>query len=58
MAVGSREGSWAPSPARVRVLAEIEEIVEAEPFLAGPGPVAVPYRTDLFWAERRGPIVS
>jgi SAM-dependent methyltransferase len=42
-----------PDPARARVLAEIEEIVEAEPSLAGPGPVAVPYRTDLFWTERR-----
>ena len=44
-----------PDAARARVLAEIERVVEAEPSLAGPGPVAVPYRTDLFWAERRGP---
>jgi SAM-dependent methyltransferase len=43
-----------PEEARARVLAEIEEIVDAEPSLAGPGPVAVPYRTDLFWTERRG----
>jgi SAM-dependent methyltransferase len=42
-----------PDSARTRVLAEIEEIVEAEPSLAGPGLVAVSYRTDLFWTERR-----
>ena len=42
-----------PDRPRARVLAEIEEIVEAEPSLAGRGPVAVPYRTDLFWTERR-----
>jgi SAM-dependent methyltransferase len=36
-----------------RVLSEIGQVVEAGPSLAGPGPVAVPYRTDLFWAERR-----
>jgi hypothetical protein len=42
-----------PDAARARVLAEIEQVVEAEPSLAGPGPVMVPYRTDLFWAERR-----
>jgi SAM-dependent methyltransferase len=44
-----------PDRARARVLAEIEQVVEAEPSLAGPGPVRVPYRTDLFWAERRDP---
>lgn len=43
-----------PDATRARVLAEIEQVVEAEPSLAGPGPVAVPYRTDLFWTERRG----
>jgi SAM-dependent methyltransferase len=42
-----------PDAARARVLADIEQVVEAEPSLAGPGPVMVPYRTDLFWAERR-----
>jgi SAM-dependent methyltransferase len=41
-----------PDAARARVLAEIEEVAAAEPTLAGPGPVAVPYRTDLFWTER------
>jgi SAM-dependent methyltransferase len=42
-----------PDATRARVLAEIEQVVEAEPSLAGPGTVAVPYRTDLFWTERR-----
>jgi ubiquinone/menaquinone biosynthesis C-methylase UbiE len=41
-----------PGATRARVLAEIEEVAAAEPSLAGPGPVAVPYRTDLFWTER------
>jgi hypothetical protein len=45
-----------PDAARASVLAEIEQVVEAEPSLAGPGPVMVPYRTDLFWSERREPI--
>ena len=40
-------------PARARVLAEIDAVVEAEPSLSGPGGVAVPYRTDLFWTGRR-----
>jgi SAM-dependent methyltransferase len=42
-----------PDAARARVLAEIEQVVRADPSLAGPGPVLVPYRTDLFWTERR-----
>ena len=41
-----------PDATRARVLAEIEEVAAAEPSLTGPGPVAVPYRTDLFWTER------
>jgi SAM-dependent methyltransferase len=41
-----------PDAARASVLAEIEQVVEAEPSLAGPGPVMVPYRTDLFFSER------
>jgi SAM-dependent methyltransferase len=41
-----------PDATRARVLAEIEQVVEAEPSLAGPGPVALPYRTDLFFTER------
>ena len=41
-----------PDTTRARVLAEIEEVAAAEPSLAGPGPVTVPYRTDLFWTER------
>jgi hypothetical protein len=45
-----------PDEARASVLAEIEQVVEAEPSLAGSGPVMVPYRTDLFTAgvRRRG----
>ena len=42
-----------PDATRARVLTEIEQVVDAEPSLAGPGPVAVPYRTDLFFTERR-----
>jgi SAM-dependent methyltransferase len=42
-----------PDAARARVLAEIDQVVEADPSVAGPGPVMVPYRTDLFWTERR-----
>jgi hypothetical protein len=42
-----------PDATRARVLSEIGQVVEAEPSLAGPGPVAVPYRTDLYWVERR-----
>jgi SAM-dependent methyltransferase len=42
-----------PEEARARVLAEIGDIVDHEPSLAGPGPLAVPYRTDLFWTEGR-----
>jgi SAM-dependent methyltransferase len=44
-----------PDTTRARVLAEIEQVVAAEPTLAGAGPVAVPYRTDLFWTERLTP---
>jgi SAM-dependent methyltransferase len=40
-----------PDATRRDVLAEIERVVEAEPSLARPGPVPVPYRTDLFWSE-------
>jgi SAM-dependent methyltransferase len=42
-----------PDDTRARVLAEIDAVVEAEPSLSGPGPLAVPYRTDLFWTARR-----
>jgi ubiquinone/menaquinone biosynthesis C-methylase UbiE len=44
-----------PDATRASVLAEIDQVVAAEPSLAGPGPVMVPYRTELFWAERRDP---
>jgi SAM-dependent methyltransferase len=41
-----------PDPTRAGVLAEIEQVVAAEPSLAGPGPIGLPYRTDLYWCER------
>jgi SAM-dependent methyltransferase len=41
-----------PDAARAQLLAEIGRVVDAEPSLAGPGPLVVPYRTELFWAER------
>ena len=41
-----------PDPTRARVLAEVEKVLATEASLAGPGSVAVPYRTDLFWTER------
>ena len=44
-----------PDATRSQVLAEIEAVAAAEPSLAGPGPVPVPYRTDLFWTERLTP---
>jgi SAM-dependent methyltransferase len=42
-----------PDATRARLLNEVEAVLRAEPSLAGPEPVAVPYRTDLFWTERR-----
>jgi SAM-dependent methyltransferase len=41
-----------PAAARARLLAEIDQVVAAEPSLAGPGPVGLPYRTDLYWCRR------
>jgi SAM-dependent methyltransferase len=41
-----------PEATRARLLAEIDEVVAAEPSLAGPGPVGFPYRTALYWCRR------
>jgi hypothetical protein len=29
-------------------------VIAAEPSLAGQGAIGLPYRTDLYWCERRG----
>jgi SAM-dependent methyltransferase len=39
---------------RARVLAEIDRVIAAEPPLAGPDRIGLPYRTDLYWCRRRG----
>ena len=44
-----------PDAARARVLGEIDRVLAAEPSLAGRDRVGLPYRTDLYWCERRGP---
>jgi ubiquinone/menaquinone biosynthesis C-methylase UbiE len=40
-------------PLRMQVLAEIGQVLAAEPSLAGSGPIGLPYRTDLYWCQRR-----
>ena len=42
-----------PGAERARVLAEIDRVIAAEPSLAGQDRIGLPYRTDLFWCERR-----
>ena len=42
-----------PDAARARVLGEIDRVIAAEPSLAGQDRVGLPYRTDLYWCERR-----
>jgi SAM-dependent methyltransferase len=42
-----------PDAERARVLAEIDRVIAAEPSLAGQDRIGLPYRTDLFWCERR-----
>jgi SAM-dependent methyltransferase len=42
-----------PDSTRSQVLAEIGQVLDTDPSLAREGPIAVPYRTDLFWSERR-----
>jgi SAM-dependent methyltransferase len=43
-----------PDTARARVLDEIGRVLDAEPSLAGRDRIGLPYRTDLYWCERRG----
>jgi SAM-dependent methyltransferase len=43
-----------PDAARARVLDEIDRVIAAEPSLAGRDRIGLPYRTDLWWCERRG----
>jgi SAM-dependent methyltransferase len=43
-----------PDADRARVLAEIDQVIAAEPSLAGQDRIGLPYRTDLYWCTRRG----
>jgi SAM-dependent methyltransferase len=43
-----------PAADRAGVLAEIDQVIAADPSLAGQDPIGLPYRTDLYWCERRG----
>jgi SAM-dependent methyltransferase len=43
-----------PDADRARVLAEIDRVIDAEPSLAGQDRIGLPYRTDLYWCQRRG----
>ena len=43
-----------PEADRARVLDEIGRVLAAEPSLAGRDRIGLPYRTDLWWCERRG----
>ena len=42
-----------PDADRARVLAEIDQVIAAEPSLAGQDRIGLPYRTDLYWCRRR-----
>ena len=42
-----------PDADRARVLAEIDQVIAAEPSLAGQERIGLPYRTDLYWCRRR-----
>jgi SAM-dependent methyltransferase len=42
-----------PDADRARVLAEIDQVIAAEPSLAGQDRIGLPYRTDLYWCTRR-----
>jgi SAM-dependent methyltransferase len=42
-----------PDADRDRVLAEIDQVIDADPSLAGQDRVGLPYRTDLYWCRRR-----
>jgi SAM-dependent methyltransferase len=41
-----------PDAERARVLAEIDQVIAADPSLAGQDLIGLPYRTDLYWCER------
>jgi SAM-dependent methyltransferase len=43
-----------PDADGARVLAEIDQVIAAEPSLAGQDRIGLPYRTDLYWCRRRG----
>jgi len=43
-----------PAADRALVLGEIDQVVAADPSLAGQHPTGLPYRTDIYWCERRG----
>jgi SAM-dependent methyltransferase len=43
----------APEDERDRVIAEVNELLETDPELAGREMVVMPYRTDVFWSARR-----
>ena len=42
-----------PDADRALVLAEIDRVIAADPSLAGQDRIGLPYRTDLYWCERR-----
>jgi SAM-dependent methyltransferase len=42
-----------PDADRARVLAEIDQVIAAELSLAGQDRIGLPYRTDLYWCQRR-----
>jgi ubiquinone/menaquinone biosynthesis C-methylase UbiE len=43
----------APDGERSRVLSEVRELLDTDPDLAGHEVIAMPYRTEVFWTERR-----
>jgi len=43
----------APPEERERVLHEVHEMLASDPELAGRREILMPYRTDVFWCERR-----
>ncbi len=43
----------APEPERERVVADVTELLDTDPELAGRDLIVMPYRTDVFWTQRR-----
>lgn len=43
----------APADERARVLDEVNQLLDTDPELAGRDEILMPYRTDVFWCERR-----